>query len=53
MFIGRLEELKTLHLLLEKPSASVMIYGKRKVGKTTLIAKALEASTDKKYITNV
>ena len=48
MFIGRLEELKTLHLLLEKPSASVMIYGKRKVGKTTLIAKALEASTDKK-----
>ena len=48
MFIGRLEELEILHRLLEKPSASVMIYGKRKVGKTTLIDKALEASTDKK-----
>jgi len=48
MFIGRLEELDTLHRLLEMPSASAMIYGKRKVGKTTLINKALEASSDKK-----
>lgn len=48
MFIGRLEELEMLHNILKKPSASVMIYGKRKVGKTTLINKALEASTDKK-----
>ncbi len=48
MFIGRLEELGTLHRLLEMPSASAMIYGKRKVGKTTLINKALEASSDKK-----
>lgn len=48
MFIGRLEELKMLHNILKKPSASVMIYGKRKVGKTTLINKALESSTDKK-----
>ena len=48
MFVGRLEELEILHRLLKKPSASAMIYGKRKVGKTTLIAKALEASADKK-----
>lgn len=48
MFIGRLEELKMLHNILKKPSASVMIYGKRKFGKTTLINKALESSTDKK-----
>ena len=48
MFIGRLEELDTLHRLLEMTSASAMIYGKRKVGKTTLINKALEASSDKK-----
>lgn len=48
MFIGRLAELDTLHRLLEMPSASAMIYGKRKVGKTTLIKKVLEASSDKK-----
>ena len=47
MFIGRLDELNTLRHLLEKLSASVMIYGKRKVGKTTLIAEALKSSTDK------
>ena len=47
MFIGREEELKILSSLLEKPSASAMIYGKRKVGKTTLIKKALENSKDK------
>ena len=50
MFVGRLEELEILHRLLEKPSASAMIYGKRKVGKTTLIDKALKASADKKII---
>ncbi len=48
MFVGRLEELETLHHLLTMSSSSVMIYGKRKVGKTTLIKKALEASFDKK-----
>ena len=47
MFIGRLDELNTLRHLLEKSSASAMIYGKRKVGKTTLIAEALKVSTDK------
>ena len=47
MFIGRKDELNMLRELLNKPSASVMIYGKRKVGKTTLIKKALESSADK------
>ena len=46
MFVGRLEELQVLQNLLKKPSASAMIYGKRKVGKTTLIEKALEVSND-------
>ncbi len=47
MFIGRTEEQKQLSDLLQKPSASAMIYGKRKVGKTTLIKKVLENSNDK------
>ena len=47
MFIGRQEELKRLKSLLALPSASVMIYGKRKVGKTTLIKEALKSSDDK------
>lgn len=47
MFIGRTEEIGILSTLLEKQSASAMIYGKRKVGKTTLIKKVLEESTDK------
>lgn len=45
-FIGRERELATLRKVLKKPSASVMIYGKRKVGKTTLIMQALSVSTD-------
>ena len=45
-FIGRERELAALREILKKPSASVMIYGKRKVGKTTLIMQALSVSTD-------
>lgn len=45
-FIGRERELTALREILKKPSASVMIYGKRKVGKTTLIMQALSGSTD-------
>ncbi len=45
-FIGRTNELALLRELLAKPSASAMIYGKRKVGKTTLITQALKDSTD-------
>ena len=47
MFIGRSKELKILAELLKKPFGSVMIYGKRKVGKTTLIKQALLNSSDK------
>lgn len=47
MFVGREEELKQLQSLLDLPSASVMIYGKRKVGKTTLIKEAMKSSADK------
>lgn len=47
MFIGRKKELKILSAILQKSSASVMIYGKRKVGKTTLIKRALANSFDK------
>ena len=47
MFVGREEELKKLKSLLDLPSASVMIYGKRKVGKTTLIKEVLKSSLDK------
>lgn len=46
-FIGRSHELALLKEVLRQPSASVMIYGKRKVGKTTLIMKALEDCREK------
>ena len=45
-FLGRSAELTLLRRLLEKPSASAMIYGKRKVGKTTLIKQALKDCSD-------
>lgn len=47
MFIGRKEELNLIYNILQNDSAAIMIYGKRKVGKTTLIKKALEKSNDK------
>lgn len=47
MFIGREKELNNIADLLQKSSASMMIYGKRKVGKTTLIKEALKQSNDK------
>lgn len=47
MFIGREKELKNITDLLQKASSSMMIYGKRKVGKTTLIKEALKKSNDK------
>ena len=36
MFVGREKELSLLKNILNQRSGSVMIYGKRKVGKTTL-----------------
>ncbi len=43
-FIGRERELSLIKEILGKKSAAVMIYGKRKVGKTTLIKHALESA---------
>ena len=36
-FIGRISELATLNAELERSSGFVVIYGRRRVGKTTLI----------------
>lgn len=41
-FFGRSYEMEVLREILGRPSASVMIYGKRKVGKTTLLKYVLE-----------
>ncbi len=43
-FIGRKNELSLIEEALKKTSASIMVYGKRKVGKTTLIKYALKNS---------
>ena len=47
MFVVRDKEIALINGLLSKPSGSAMIYGKRKVGKTTLITEALKNSKDK------
>ena len=47
MFVGRYRELSAIRSVLEKRRGSVLIYGKRKVGKTTLILQALKESADK------
>lgn len=44
MFVAREREVALINEILAKPSGSVMIYGKRKVGKTTLITEALKSS---------
>lgn len=46
MFVGRYEELKAIQTVLDKKRGSVLVYGKRKVGKTTLILEALKSSRD-------
>ena len=43
-FVGREEELSLIRDALKKPSAAVIVYGKRKVGKTTLLKHALETA---------
>lgn len=47
MFFGREEEINQINKLLEKDSASCIIFGKRKVGKTTLLKHILSQSDDK------
>lgn len=49
MFFGREKEVKELRSFLKKYSGSMMIYGKRKVGKTTLINHVLEKENNKAY----
>lgn len=44
MFIGRSQELNQLLELLKKPSQNALIYGNRRVGKTTLGLKAVSLS---------
>lgn len=46
MFVGRYEELKAIQAVLDKKNGSILVYGKRKVGKTTLILEALKSSKD-------
>ena len=45
-FIGRQKELSLLQEQLSKPSSAVMVYGKRKVGKTTLIKQAFDEAKE-------
>lgn len=47
MFIGRENELKIIDECLSRPSCCVLVYGKRRVGKTTLLLHALEGSKEK------
>ena len=44
MFVGREEELKQIRNCLEKDHQNIVIYGKRKIGKTTLILEAAKQS---------
>ncbi|MCC8046468.1 MAG: AAA family ATPase [Clostridiales bacterium] len=47
MFIGREKELALIQEILNQPKGSMMIYGKRKIGKTTLLTHALQDHSDK------
>ena len=47
MFIGREKELSIIKDALSKKSASIMVYGKRKIGKTTLITHSLKGDSHK------
>ncbi|MCR5653834.1 MAG: ATP-binding protein [Ruminococcus sp.] len=49
MFIGRKKELDEIKSFLSKDSGCMMIYGKRKVGKTTLINNALKGYDNTVY----
>ena len=49
MFIGREKELSEIRDFLKKDSGCIMIYGKRKVGKTTLINHALKDEKNTAY----
>lgn len=44
MFVGRKEEINIIRDTASKCNVSLLLYGKRKVGKTTLLNKAMESS---------
>lgn len=46
-FIGRTEEISLLTQALNRESTAILIYGKRKIGKTTLIKHVLETRPEK------
>lgn len=50
MFVARDKELEILKKELNKDSSAVLIYGKRKIGKTTLILEACKRFSDKTII---
>lgn len=50
MFVGREKELNILNEEVNKQSSSILIYGKRKIGKTTLINKCCLNRSDKPCI---
>ncbi|MCD7812981.1 MAG: AAA family ATPase [Lachnospiraceae bacterium] len=47
MFVGREKEIALIQEILDKPRGSMMIYGKRKIGKTTLLTYAMKDHPDK------
>lgn len=49
MFIARENELKQLNALLEESNKAIVVYGKRRIGKTALIKKAIQ-SCSKPYV---
>ena len=50
MFVGRAKELQLLNVELSKKSSAILIYGKRKIGKTTLINESSKKQTSKPFI---
>lgn len=49
MFVGRKKELAQIKSFLNEQYGCIMIYGKRKIGKTTLITHALKNTNNTAY----
>ena len=47
MFYGREKELEQLNSILNKSEQAILLYGKRRVGKTALIKQAILSCSDK------
>ena len=48
MFIGRTQELNDLQKAIKKVNSATMIYGKRRIGKTTLAKEACDRNHQRK-----